>query len=79
MFASRAIVFCAMAITLCPLRAHAISSTDHSAVILNLCSRVIREYSAFLAGKSMPHNINALEREYEYCSELIDGLEILEW
>lgn len=58
--------------------AHAISSIEQKAVIVRLCSKVISDYSAYLAGQRTPQNVRALEREYRHCSNVIYQYENLD-
>ena len=51
--------------------AGAISSLEQKAVIVRLCTKVIDEYAAYLAGAKRPKNVIALQREYTRCAEVI--------
>jgi len=59
----------------CPSRA--VTTAEQKAVILKLCDRVVTEYGAYLAQQMKPAHVDALEREYLYCSEEIDELDSL--
>ena len=52
-------------------QAGAISSLEQKAVIVRLCTKVIDEYAAYLAGAKRPKNVIALQREYTRCAEVI--------
>ncbi|MBX9457115.1 MAG: hypothetical protein KL863_14410 [Rhizobium sp.] len=71
MFAKVAVTACAAFSTVSVDQARATSSIEQKTVIARLCSRVISDYTAYLAGRKTPHDVRALEREYEHCAAVI--------
>lgn len=60
-----------------PGEARAISSIDQKAVVFRLCTVVVDDYTAYLAGLKTPKNLKALEREYANCDKVIEEYEDL--
>ena len=58
-------------------KAGTISTLDQKATFIRLCTRVVDEYGAYLAGAKRPKNIIALQREYTRCAEVIGEYEDL--
>ena len=52
-------------------KAETINSLDQKTDVVRLCTRIIDEYGAYLAGVKRPRNIIALQREYTRCAEVI--------
>ena len=46
-------------------------------ITVDLCGRIVEEYTRYLAGLAQPKNLVSLEREFNRCANVFDEYEML--